>query len=77
MSEESVPQQGGPAGGPPKGLLQQMEELMAALNADLSALDADLHAAGQGRAGGAGNSGASGAAGTFGDSGGGDAYEGR
>ncbi|WP_329202665.1 MULTISPECIES: hypothetical protein [unclassified Streptomyces] len=31
-----------PAGGAPKGLLQQMEELMAALNADLSRLDADL-----------------------------------
>lgn len=31
-----------PAGGAPKGLLQQMEELMAALNADLSQLDADL-----------------------------------
>jgi hypothetical protein len=45
MSEESVPQQGGSAG-PPKGLLQQMEELMAALNADLSALDADLQSAG-------------------------------
>ncbi|MFF3989389.1 hypothetical protein ACFY0B_32990 [Streptomyces sp. NPDC001797] len=42
MSEESVPQQGGPSSGRPKGLLQQMEELMAALNADLSALDADL-----------------------------------
>ncbi|WP_411107047.1 hypothetical protein [Streptomyces sp. cmx-4-9] len=28
--------------GAPKGLLQQMEELMAALNADLSQLDADL-----------------------------------
>ncbi|WP_327361381.1 MULTISPECIES: hypothetical protein [unclassified Streptomyces] len=26
----------------PKGLLQQMEELIAALNADLSQLDADL-----------------------------------
>lgn len=37
MSEESVPQQGGGAGRP-KGLLQQMEELMAALNADLSDL---------------------------------------
>jgi hypothetical protein len=45
MSEETVPQQGGPA--QPKGLLQQMEELMAALNADLSALDADLQAAGR------------------------------
>lgn len=31
--------------GAPKGLLQQMEELMAALNADLSRLDADLQAA--------------------------------
>ncbi|MFE7095713.1 nucleotide exchange factor GrpE [Streptomyces erythrochromogenes] len=31
-----------PNGGAPKGLLQQMEELMAALNADLSRLDADL-----------------------------------
>ncbi|WP_405823072.1 hypothetical protein OG241_41495 [Streptomyces sp. NBC_01390] len=36
MSEEVVPQQAGPA--QPKGLLQQMEELMAALNADLSNL---------------------------------------
>ncbi|POX60751.1 hypothetical protein C3492_25695 [Streptomyces sp. Ru62] len=44
MSEESVPRQGGPAGRP-KGLLEQMEELMAALNADLSAL-ADLQAGG-------------------------------
>jgi len=40
VSQEAVPQQGAPA--PPKGLLQQMEELMAALNADLSQLDADL-----------------------------------
>ncbi|WP_405422480.1 hypothetical protein [Streptomyces erythrochromogenes] len=31
-----------PSGGAPKGLLQQMEELMAALNADLSQLDAEL-----------------------------------
>ncbi|MFI9154142.1 hypothetical protein [Streptomyces sp. NPDC053367] len=37
MSEQAVP----------KGLLQQMEELMAALNADLSALDADLQATGR------------------------------
>lgn len=44
LSEESVPQQGGPTGRP-KGLLQQMEELMAALNADLSALDEDLQRA--------------------------------
>ncbi|MFE2549676.1 hypothetical protein ACFXGI_14165 [Streptomyces sp. NPDC059355] len=29
-------------GGAPKGLLQQLEQLMAALNADLSQLDADL-----------------------------------
>ncbi|MEV6175074.1 hypothetical protein AB0L99_43625 [Streptomyces sp. NPDC051954] len=42
MSEESMP--GGSA--QPKGLLEQMEELMAALNADLSALDADLQSAG-------------------------------
>ncbi len=49
MSEEFVlHQSGGAAGvaGQPKGLLQQMEELMAALNADLSALDADLQSAG-------------------------------
>ncbi|MFF4895602.1 hypothetical protein [Streptomyces sp. NPDC001068] len=38
MSEESFPEQSDPSD-PPKGLLQQMEELMAALNADLS----DLH----------------------------------
>jgi hypothetical protein len=31
----------------PQGLLQQMEELMAALKADLSALDADLQASGR------------------------------
>ncbi|MFE7509787.1 hypothetical protein ACFU8I_00880 [Streptomyces sp. NPDC057540] len=37
---QSVPQQKG--AGAPKGLLQQMEELMAALSADLSQLDADL-----------------------------------
>lgn len=36
--EASVPEQQGP----PKGLLQQMEELMAALSADLTQLDADL-----------------------------------
>ncbi|MFF5425611.1 MULTISPECIES: hypothetical protein [unclassified Streptomyces] len=35
-----VPEQQGP--GAPKGLLEQMEELMAALSADLSQLDADL-----------------------------------
>jgi hypothetical protein len=44
MSEETVPLIAG--AGQPKGLLQQMEELMAALNADLSALDADLQGAG-------------------------------
>ncbi|MEU9882493.1 hypothetical protein [Streptomyces phaeochromogenes] len=36
MSQEAVPSS------QPKGLLQQMEELMAALNADLSQLDADF-----------------------------------
>ncbi|MFF3204270.1 hypothetical protein [Streptomyces sp. NPDC002962] len=52
MSEETVPQQGGgPAAAQPKGLLQQMEELMAALNADLSALDADFQSAGGTRRG--------------------------
>ncbi|GGN72692.1 hypothetical protein GCM10011579_050130 [Streptomyces albiflavescens] len=40
VSQEAVPQQG--ASAPPKGLLQQMEELMAALNADLTQLDAEL-----------------------------------
>jgi len=44
LPEEVVPQQAWPA--QPKGLLQQMEELMAALNTDLSALDADLQSAG-------------------------------
>ncbi|MGW4699096.1 hypothetical protein [Streptomyces sp. NPDC004285] len=37
---QSVPEQKG--AGAPRGLLQQMEELMAALSADLSQLDADL-----------------------------------
>ncbi|MFF0742256.1 hypothetical protein ACFYVL_17845 [Streptomyces sp. NPDC004111] len=56
MSQESVPEQAEPAnpvpqsvpGGQaaPKGLLQQMEELMAALTADLSQLDADLQTTG-------------------------------
>jgi hypothetical protein len=50
LSEESVPQQGAGGTGQPKGLLQQMEELMASLNADLSALDADLQSAGRGAA---------------------------
>ncbi|MER6954016.1 MULTISPECIES: hypothetical protein [unclassified Streptomyces] len=48
MSEETVPQQGGAHAAQPKGLLQQMEELMAALNADLSALDADFQSTGTG-----------------------------
>ncbi|MCT4352417.1 hypothetical protein M5362_04620 [Streptomyces sp. Je 1-79] len=38
--QQSVPEQRG--SGAPTGLLQQMEELMAALNADLSQLDSDL-----------------------------------
>ncbi|MEV0094546.1 hypothetical protein [Streptomyces sp. NPDC050738] len=48
MSHEAAPEQVAPAPsvpeqkGAPKGLLQQMEELMASLNADLSQLDADL-----------------------------------
>ncbi|MCC9705068.1 hypothetical protein ACFZAE_22665 [Streptomyces scabiei] len=43
MSQEAVPEQAAvPA--QPKGLLQQMEELMAALNADLSQLDAEFSA---------------------------------
>ncbi|MFJ5712268.1 hypothetical protein [Streptomyces sp. NPDC093105] len=48
-SEQALPDQqlpqpvpGQQAPGAPKGLLQQMEELMAALSADLSQLDADL-----------------------------------
>ncbi|QGV78028.1 hypothetical protein [Streptomyces ficellus] len=40
MSQEAVPDQVAPE--QPKGLLQQMEELMAALTADLTRLDADL-----------------------------------
>ncbi|OKK04707.1 hypothetical protein AMK26_15475 [Streptomyces sp. CB03234] len=40
MSQEAVPERTAPEH--PKGLLQQMEELMAALTADLSQLDADL-----------------------------------
>jgi hypothetical protein len=47
MSEEAAPEQAREPSvpeqqGPPKGLLQQMEELMAALTADLTQLDADL-----------------------------------
>ncbi|MGW6055992.1 hypothetical protein [Streptomyces sp. NPDC055189] len=47
MSQEAVPEQGAarepsaPQQEPPN-LLQQMDELMAALNADLTQLDADL-----------------------------------
>lgn len=49
MSQETAPEQ--EAGMPlpataPKGLLQQMEELMASLNADLAGLDADLQSSG-------------------------------
>ncbi|MEV8072047.1 hypothetical protein [Streptomyces pseudogriseolus] len=44
--EPQVPQGGWVAGGPPVGLLAQMDLLMAALNADLSALDAELQGAG-------------------------------
>jgi hypothetical protein len=40
LVQQSVPEQ--KRAGAPKGLLQQMEELMAALTADLSRLDADL-----------------------------------
>ncbi|MFJ9943659.1 hypothetical protein [Streptomyces erythrochromogenes] len=40
-----------PSDGAPKGLLQQMEELMAALNADLSQLDAELQSSGDRTAG--------------------------
>lgn len=48
MSQEAVPEHAAREAsvpsqeGAPKGLLQQMEELMDALNADLSQLDADL-----------------------------------
>lgn len=50
MSQEAAPEQAHAPSAPsvpeqqgkPKGLLQQMEELMAALNADLTQLDADL-----------------------------------
>ncbi|MFG3259991.1 hypothetical protein [Streptomyces sp. NPDC048172] len=40
MSQEAAPEPGAP-----KGLLEQMEEMMAALTADLSQLDADLQSA--------------------------------
>lgn len=57
MSQEAVPEQAAASANPvpqsvpgqqaaPKGLLQQMEELMAALTADLSQLDADLQSTG-------------------------------
>jgi hypothetical protein len=57
MSQEAVPEQAAASANPvpqsvpgqqaaPKGLLQQMEELMAALTADLSQLDADLQTTG-------------------------------
>ncbi|MGW7413737.1 hypothetical protein [Streptomyces sp. NPDC054863] len=56
MSQEAVPEQTASAHpvqqsvpaqqAAPKGLLQQMEELMAALTADLSQLDADLQTTG-------------------------------
>ncbi|NGO69489.1 hypothetical protein [Streptomyces boncukensis] len=53
MSQDAVPDPGaaesapdpaepGPPGGASQGLLAQMEEMMAALNADLSRLDAEL-----------------------------------
>ncbi|MFI1971522.1 hypothetical protein BLA24_31275 [Streptomyces cinnamoneus] len=47
--DEAVPTQAAAPGqqGAPKGLLQQMEELMAALNADLTRLDADLQSSAQ------------------------------
>ncbi|WKX73049.1 hypothetical protein [Streptomyces sp. XD-27] len=41
MHQEAATDPSAEQGGP-KGLLQQMEELMAALTADLSRLDADL-----------------------------------
>ncbi|MCQ4045875.1 hypothetical protein ACFOSC_22590 [Streptantibioticus rubrisoli] len=50
MSQETAPDQGLSAAGstgtaPPKGLLQQMEELLAAVTADLAGLNEDLRAA--------------------------------
>ncbi|MFF5444202.1 hypothetical protein [Streptomyces sp. NPDC012888] len=56
MSQDFVPEHTGQESavptstGAPKGLLQQMEELMAALNADLSQLDADLQSSAAERA---------------------------
>ncbi|MFI7502418.1 hypothetical protein ACIBVL_28830 [Streptomyces sp. NPDC049687] len=50
MSEETAPHQDeGAAAAQPKGLLQRMEELMAALNTNLTALE-DFHSAGSTRA---------------------------
>jgi hypothetical protein len=50
LSQETAPDQGLSAAGstgaaPPKGLLQQMEELLAAVTADLAGLNEDLRAA--------------------------------
>lgn len=46
MSEETAPDAGVPEpDDAPKSLMEQMEEMMAALNADLSRLDADLQSA--------------------------------
>jgi hypothetical protein len=50
MTQETVPEQG-PEAHPSmtarKGLLQRLEELLAAVNADLAGLDADLQSSGQ------------------------------
>ncbi|MEV4738646.1 hypothetical protein [Streptomyces sp. NPDC049555] len=60
MTQEAVPDEAVPAQAAsprqaaPKGLLQQMEELMAALNADLTQLDADLQSADRSRPGASG-----------------------
>lgn len=48
LPDEAVPSEAAsPQQDAPKGLLQQMEELMAALNANLSQLDADLQSSAQ------------------------------
>ncbi|MGW1196390.1 hypothetical protein ACWD4B_11135 [Streptomyces sp. NPDC002536] len=48
VPDEAVPSEAAsPQQDAPKGLLQQMEELMAALNANLSQLDADLQSSAQ------------------------------
>ncbi|MGA4839057.1 hypothetical protein [Streptomyces sp. G45] len=49
VPEQARPHPPGGQPGAPKGLLQQMEELMAALNADLTQLDADLQQSAGGR----------------------------